>query len=91
MHDPATTLLSNRDGGVVTDGRDWLERVVAQVAASVRWDRCMETMAGLGATVLIELPPAGTLTGLARRALPGVKRIALKSPDQLDAVTISAG
>jgi [acyl-carrier-protein] S-malonyltransferase len=90
VHDPTITLLSNRDGGVVTDGRDWLERVVAQVAASVRWDRCMETMCGLGTTVLIELPPAGTLAGLARRALPGVKRIALKFPDQLDDLTISA-
>ena len=90
VHDPAIALLSNRDGGVVTDGRDWLDRVVAQVAAPVRWDRCMQTMARLGATVLIELPPAGTLAGLARRALPGVRRIALKSPDQLDAAAISA-
>ena len=89
--DPTMTLLSNRDGGVVTDGRDWLDRVVAQVAAPVRWDRCMQTMARLGATVLIELPPAGTLVGLARRVLPGVRRIALRSPDQLDAVTIPAG
>jgi len=36
-------------------------------------------------TALIELPPAGTLTGLARRALPGVAQLAVKTPDQLDA------
>jgi [acyl-carrier-protein] S-malonyltransferase len=86
VHDPAIALLSNRDGGVVTSGPDWLERVVAQVTAPVRWDLCMETMAALGATVVVELPPASVLAGLARRALPGVERIALKAPGQLDAV-----
>jgi [acyl-carrier-protein] S-malonyltransferase len=85
VKDPSITLLSNRDGGVVTSGKDWLERVVAQIAAPVRWDLCMDTMASLSVTALLELPPAGTLTGVARRALPGVKLLALKTPDQLDA------
>ena len=83
--DPAMTLLSNADGAAVTTGKEWLERIVAQVAAPVRWDLCMQTMASLGVTALIELPPAGTLTGLARRALPGVAQLAVKTPDQLDA------
>lgn len=83
--DPAMTLLSDADGAAVTTGKEWLDRVVAQVAAPVRWDLCMQTMAGLGVTALIELPPAGTLTGLARRALPGVAQLALKTPDQLGA------
>ena len=84
VSDPAITLLSNRDGGVVTSGKDWLERIVGQVAAPVRWDQCMETMRSLGVTTLIELPPAGTLTGIARRALRGVRFLPLKSPDELD-------
>jgi [acyl-carrier-protein] S-malonyltransferase len=83
--DPAMTLLSNADGAAVTTGKEWLERIVAQVAAPVRWDLCMQTMADLGVTALIELPPAGTLTGLARRALPGVAQLAVKTPEQLDA------
>jgi [acyl-carrier-protein] S-malonyltransferase len=83
--DPAMTLLSNADGTAVTTGKEWLERIVAQVAAPVRWDLCMRTMADLGVTALIELPPAGTLTGLARRALPGVAQLAVKTPEQLDA------
>ena len=83
--DPAMTLLSNADGAAVTTGKEWLERIVAQVAAPVRWDLCMQTMADLGVTALIELPPAGTLTGLARRALPGVAQLAIKTPEQLDA------
>jgi [acyl-carrier-protein] S-malonyltransferase len=85
VSDPAMTLLSDADGAAVTTGKEWLERVVAQVAAPVRWDLCMRTMADLGVTAIIELPPAGTLVGLARRALPGVAVLALKTPDQLDA------
>lgn len=83
--DPAITLLSNADGAVVTSGRDWVERIVNQVANPVRWDRCMETMSDIGVTALIELPPGGTLAGMARRALPGVELLALKTPDQIDA------
>jgi [acyl-carrier-protein] S-malonyltransferase len=85
VQDPAITLLSDADGAAVTTGKEWLERIVAQVAAPVRWDLCMRTMADLGVTAIIELAPAGTLTGLARRALPGVAQLAVKTPDQLDA------
>jgi len=82
--DPAITLLSNRDGAVVTSGRDWMDRVAGQVASPVRWDQCMATMSALGVTALIELLPGGTLTAIAKRALPGVELLAVKTPDQLD-------
>jgi [acyl-carrier-protein] S-malonyltransferase len=85
VNDPVMTLLSDADGAAVTTGQEWLERIVAQVAAPVRWDLCMRTMADLGVTAIIELPPAGTLVGLARRALPGTAVLALKTPEQLDA------
>jgi [acyl-carrier-protein] S-malonyltransferase len=81
---PALALLSNRDGSVVRSGDDWLERIVTQVSQPVRWDRCMQTMQGLGVASLVELPPAGTLAGLARRALPGVQTLALKGPGDLE-------
>ena len=81
--DPVLPLLSNRDGQAVRSGADWLERIVAQVSAPVRWDSCTRAMAGLGVSALIELPPAGTLAGLSRRSLPGVEVIALKTPGEL--------
>jgi [acyl-carrier-protein] S-malonyltransferase len=84
-HDPRLRLLSNRDGAVVHHGREALTRIVDQVSNPVRWDLCMRTMADLGVTALIELPPAGTLTALAKRALPGVETLALKTPDDLPA------
>lgn len=85
VHDPRTGLISNRDGAVVSDGRDVLARIVSQVSTPVRWDLCMQTMGELGVTGVIEVPPAGTLTGLIKRALPGVETVALKTPDDLDA------
>jgi [acyl-carrier-protein] S-malonyltransferase len=84
-HDPRTRVLSNRDGAVVHDGRQVLRRIVDQVSSPVRWDLCMRTMADLGVTGILELPPAGTLAGLAKRAIPGAETVALKTPDDLDA------
>ncbi|MFK0290811.1 ACP S-malonyltransferase [Streptomyces sp. NPDC090442] len=83
--DPRTRYVSNKDGRVVTSGQDLVQRMVGQVANPVRWDLCMETFKELGATTLIEAAPGGTLTGLAKRALPGVRTLALKTPDDLDA------
>jgi [acyl-carrier-protein] S-malonyltransferase len=85
VKDPAIPLLSNRDGAVIPSGAEWMDRVVRQVAHPVRWDLCMATMSSVGVTALIELLPGGTLTALAKRALPGVELLAIKSPEQLDA------
>jgi [acyl-carrier-protein] S-malonyltransferase len=83
-HDPRTRVISNRDGQVVHSGREVLARIVGQIANPVRWDLCLDTMADLGVTGILEMPPAGTLSGIAKRALPGVETFALKTPDQLD-------
>ncbi|MEA5121255.1 MAG: ACP S-malonyltransferase [Propionibacterium sp.] len=81
---PVTRLLSNRDGAVVESGAEYLDRMVDQVTSPVRWDLCMDTMASLGTTGLLELAPAGTLTGIAKRNLKGVELFNLNTPDQLD-------
>ncbi|MCX5382665.1 ACP S-malonyltransferase [Streptomyces sp. NBC_00083] len=83
--DPKLTYVSNADGRAVTSGQEIVDRLVNQVSNPVRWDLCMETFTQLGATALIELCPGGTLTGLAKRAMPGVKTVALKTPADLDA------
>jgi [acyl-carrier-protein] S-malonyltransferase len=81
---PRTKIVSNRDGHVVDDGREVLDRIVTQIGSPVRWDLCMQTMLELGVTGMLELPPAGTLTGIAKRGMKGVETFALKTPDQLD-------
>jgi [acyl-carrier-protein] S-malonyltransferase len=85
VHDPRTRFVSNRDGQVVHSGPDVLRRIVGQISSPVRWDLCMDTFADLGVTGILEMPPAGVLTGIAKRALRGVETFALKGPDQLAA------
>jgi len=83
--DPQRILLSNLDGTAVSTGREVLVRLVRQVTSPVRWDLCMQTMEHVGVTAIVELPPAGTLAGLAKRTLRGVEIVAVNTPDDLAA------
>ena len=85
INNPKVKLLSNKDGDLVIDGNDAINRLVNQIAKPVRWDLCMQAMAELGITGVIELPPAGTLVGLIKRAVPSIETFALKSPDEIPA------
>lgn len=85
INEPKAQLLSNKDGAVVANGKDAIERIVNQIANPVRWDLCMESLVQLGITGVIEFPPAGTLVGLLKRATPGIESFALKSPEDLAA------
>ncbi|GAA3692476.1 ACP S-malonyltransferase [Gordonia hankookensis] len=85
--DPHRTLLSNFDGQPVTNGAEALTRLVGQVTKPVRWDLCSAYMRERAATAVVELPPAGTLVGIAKRELKGTPTLALKSPDDLDNIT----
>ena len=84
-------VISNKDGQVVTDGTEILNRIVNQIANPVRWDLCMETMKSIGITGVIELPPSGTLVGLLKRAASEIETFALKGADDLDAAREFAG
>jgi [acyl-carrier-protein] S-malonyltransferase len=83
--DPRPILLSNADGSSVDSGAELQARLVRQVTLPVRWDLCLRTCADLGVTAALELAPAGTLTGIAKRELPGVELLAVKSPADLAA------
>ena len=81
--DPRPILLSNADGRAVETGADLIARLVRQVTLPVRWDLCLRACADLGVTAAVELAPGGTLTGIAKRELPGVELLAIKSPADL--------
>lgn len=83
---PACAVVANADGAVVTDGRALLDRLVGQLTGPVRFDLCLQTIAGLQPTKVVELAPGGTLAAVAKRALPGVPVLALKSPSDLPVV-----
>jgi [acyl-carrier-protein] S-malonyltransferase len=84
-HQMQIDVISNKDGAIIKDGAEVLTRIVNQIANPVRWDLCMETMKSIGVTGVIELPPAGTLVGLLKRAANEIEAFALKSVDDLPA------
>lgn len=83
--DPSIQIWSNQDGQAITSGAEFITRLVNQVAAPVRWDLCMQSMIAAGVTTVIEVAPAGTLSGIAKRSMPGVEIIAVKTPENLAA------
>jgi [acyl-carrier-protein] S-malonyltransferase len=83
-HNPTVTLLSNFDGRPVTSAADAMDKLIAQLTRPVRWDLCNETIRGLDPRAIVEFPPAGALTGIAKRELRGVATHAVKTPAELD-------
>ncbi|CAB5063833.1 MAG: acyltransferase domain-containing protein [Actinobacteria bacterium] len=78
VHDAKCGVISNKDGAVIRDGREILDRIVAQISNPVRWDLCMTTLSE-NVSGALEVPPAGTLVGLLKRAVPIVETFALKA------------
>jgi [acyl-carrier-protein] S-malonyltransferase len=85
INDPSISLWSNNGGRLIASGSEFVELMVNQVSSPVRWDLCMKAMVDAGVTALIELAPAGTLVGLAKRAMPGIETLAVKTPENLEA------
>lgn len=85
INDPSLSLWSNNGGRLITSGSEFVDLMVNQVSSPVRWDLCMQAMVNAGVTAVIELAPAGTLVGLAKRAMPGVETLAVKTPENLEA------
>jgi [acyl-carrier-protein] S-malonyltransferase len=90
VNEPTAGVISNKDGEVITSGREVLDRIVNQIANPVRWDLCMETLAAQGVTGAIEVAPAGTLVGLIKRAVPAIEQSALKSPAEIESASVFA-
>ncbi len=85
--DPVRTLLSNSDGAPVASGADALAKLAAQVTRPVRWDLCTASLRAAQVSAIAELPPAGTLIGIAKREMRGTPTVPLKEPGDLSALT----
>ena len=84
---PDLIIWTNSDGSSIEHGDKFLELLINQVSKPVRWDKTMESMSLAGVTKIIELLPGGTLTGIAKRSMPGVDTLALKNPEDLEKAT----
>jgi [acyl-carrier-protein] S-malonyltransferase len=91
VQDPKISIWTNNDGQLVQSGQKYLELMVNQVSNPVRWDKTMESMQHANVSVMVELLPAGALSGIAKRAMPNTVAIALKTPADLDKVAEAIG
>jgi len=82
--EPTAALLSNYDGKPVASAAAAMDTLVAQLTRPVRWDLCTATLRENNIAAIVEFPPAGTLSGIAKRELRGVPARAVKSPADLD-------
>jgi [acyl-carrier-protein] S-malonyltransferase len=84
FHSPEVPVVANVDARVHTDPAEWPGLLSAQLCSPVRWRQTLETLAGRGASVVIELGPGGVLTGLIRRTVPDVRAVTITVPEDLD-------
>jgi len=82
---PILMLYSNQDGQLVTDGEQFLDLLVSQVTNPVRWDKVMAAMQGHNAEI-VELPPAGALSGLLKRGVEDCRTVPLRTPQDFEKV-----
>ena len=83
--DPQLKLWSNESGQLVESGSEFLRLLVHQVANPVRWDLVMKNFDGLDADI-IELVPAGALSGLLKRAVQDCRALPLRTPQDFEKV-----
>ena len=79
----SSNFISNKNGQIVKDSSELKKRLITQITSPVRWDLCQAKMIELGVTGMLELAPAGVLTGIAKREIPGVELFAIKSPEDI--------
>jgi len=78
-------VLSNVDVKEVTPDtvRGLLSR---QVASPILWQQCVERLAEMGITTLVETGPGKVLTGLARKTVKGLQLFNVENPEDLSKI-----
>jgi [acyl-carrier-protein] S-malonyltransferase len=84
-------VVANVDAHAHVDPARWTELLAAQLCSPVRWRASLHTLSDLGITRFVELGFGSTLTGLAKRTLPGCQALAVSSPDDLDRLVADLG
>jgi [acyl-carrier-protein] S-malonyltransferase len=88
---PVAPVVSNGDAEAYDDAEGWRHRLADHVVSPVRWRPSMETLAGLGADVFVELGPGGMIAGLAKRTVAQVDVHGIDGPDALASLHDLAG
>jgi [acyl-carrier-protein] S-malonyltransferase len=79
---PARPVIANVDATAHTEGFGPL--LSAQLCSQVRWRESLLAMAGMGATLFLELGPGTELSGMVKRTVPGAGRANVAAPQDLE-------
>lgn len=82
-------VVSNVTAQPVREPEAVRSALIAQVAAPVRWEESVRTLASLGARIFVEAGPGTTLAGLIRRTLPTSQVISVGDVATLEAAVAS--
>jgi [acyl-carrier-protein] S-malonyltransferase len=88
---PRFPVASNVTGGLVRDAEQLRALAKRQVVSAVRWERCAGALAETGCDAFVETGPGDVLTKLAKRAVPGVRAVALGTPGTVSAFAAESG
>ena len=79
---PRFPVASNVTGTLVTDPDELRTLLERHVVSSVRWERCVRSLAAAGADTFVESGPGDVLTKMAKRVAPGARAVAVGSPER---------
>ena len=83
LHAPVTTIVCNFSGAASRRPQTLAHCLAAQIAAPVRWDICMDSVAERGVRGVLEVGPGTTLSSMWRARHP---RIPVRSIDEFRSV-----
>jgi [acyl-carrier-protein] S-malonyltransferase len=85
---PGCQVIANIDAEPypqLADGGDAVrQRLIQQVAGTVRWERCVQKLGALGATACVEVGHGRVLSGMIKRILPGLPLHSFGQPGDLE-------
>jgi [acyl-carrier-protein] S-malonyltransferase len=82
-HDPLVPLAANVSGQLLTTAEQIRQALIAQIASSVHWTSCIQTLVEAGCDTFLELGSGQTLTRLVRLIAPNVSVVAADSTKKL--------
>jgi [acyl-carrier-protein] S-malonyltransferase len=82
---PVVPLVANVLARAVTDPKDIVASLIAQVTGTVRWRECVAFMASEGVTTFYEVGAGKVLSGLVKRIADGATGVPVGTPEDVAA------
>ena len=86
IHDPSIPVIANTSGEPLTSAIAVREELRQQIIRPVLWHQSIMKMTSAGVTTFMEAGPGRVLSGLVKRAGPGLTALNLDSVDSLEAL-----